>query len=71
MSAIGTSWDGPGPPSVVVVRAHLAELRRRDAAAGWMWFEFRDRERRRAEARVVLERAMRAEPPRLVFGSAS
>ena len=31
MSAIGTSWDGPGPPSVVVVRAHLAELRRREA----------------------------------------
>jgi len=66
MSAIGTSWDGPPDAAVV-----LAELRRRDAAAGWMWFEFRDRERRRAEARVVLERAMRAEPPRLVFGSAS
>ena len=52
-----TSRDDPADPMAVTAR--------------WMWHEIRDRQRRRAEARAALERAMSAEPPSLVFGDLS
>jgi hypothetical protein len=52
-----TSRDDPPDPAAAVAR--------------WLWHEVNDRERRRAAARAALERAMLADPPQLVFWSAS